>query len=236
MTDPAPSPRVTLTCGSRLLATTGATDRATLTEAIARRLPRDGLSNERVGVRYHLTRATTRLLDSRIVDAALQALDLEVTQPLVTGLSRFRELRRAAGSTLTDPAAPETTVVLLEPCPLVSTHGVEVVVHVDGERVAAVPFSLTLTVELGETSVVVRHGAITEVVAEVGSLSASFTAADLDPPLWTGSAPALSVHLAVQPPVDVPLATPDPVPGVPEPRRTTERPPVPAAVRSFGRG
>jgi hypothetical protein len=76
--------------------------------------------------------------------------------------------------------------------------------------------------ELGETSVVLRQGAVVEVAAEVCSITASLTFADMTPPLWSEEAPKMVVHLAVRPPVDVPLVA------VPAPRRTTERPPVPA--------
>ena len=228
-TDQLP-PRAVLRYGSTVLATTGTTDPAQLATAITRRLPKGGMAGPRLRPRFDLARVTTRLLDSRILDAAVRALDLDVTRPLVDGLTTFQEVRKAAHRTLTEPASREETVVLREPYPVVSTHDTEVVMQVAGEKVATFPFSLTLRMELGETSVVLRHGAVVEVAAEVCSLTASFTFADLTPPLWNTEAPKLVVHLAVRPPVEVPLVA------VPEPRRTTERPPVPGGKRAPRRG
>ena len=220
-------PRVLLRYGTSVLAATGAPETSLLAKRMARKLPKGGVAGPRLRGRFDLARATTRLLDSRILDAAVRALDLDVTRPLVDGLATFQEVRKAARRTLTDPASAEATVILRKPYPLVSTHDTEVVLHVAGEKVATFPFALELRLELGETTVVVRHGAVTEVAAEVCSLTASFTFADLTPPLWTDEAPKLVVHLEVRPPLEVPLAAP--AEGVPAPRRTTERPPVPRA-------
>jgi hypothetical protein len=212
--------------GTTVLAATGSTDSQQLAVAMTRRLPKGGIAGPRLRPRFDLARVTTRLLDSRVLDAAVRALDLDVTRPLVDGLTTFQEVRKAAHRTLTEPASREETVVLREPYPVVSMHDTEVVMHVAGEKVATFPFSLTLRMELGETSVVLRHGSVVEVAAEVCSLTASFTFADVTPPLWAEDAPKLVVHLAVRPPVDVPLVA------VPEPRRTTERPPVPGGGRA----
>ena len=60
-------------------------------------------------------------------------------------------------------------------------------------------------------------------------------AVGVSPPLWEGAAPAFSVHLELRPPVEVPLVGEPEVAdvavqpiGLPVPRRTTERPPVPS--------
>lgn len=221
--------RAVLRYGTSVLAATGSAEPAELAKRMTAKLPRGGVAGPRLRGRFDLTRATTRLLDSRILDAAVRALDLDVTRPLVGGLTTFQEVRKAARRTLTEPASRELTVVLRKPYPLVSTHDTEVVLHVAGTEVATFPFALTVRMELGETSVVVRHGAVVEVAAEVCSLTASFTFADLQPPLWREEAPELVVHLEIRPPLEVPLAAP--AEGVPEPRRTTERPPVPGPDR-----
>lgn len=222
--DDPPAPQDVLSSGTGLLRLTTDLDAAGVTAVMTGRLPRGGLAADRLRGSFDLARATTRLLDGRILEAAVGALDIDVTRPLVEGLARFRELREAARRSRSDPSSPETTVVLLEPHPLSSTHGSEVVMHVQGRPVATFAFELSLRLELGETSVVVRSGAITGVVGEVCSLSASFTASGLSSPLWEATAPKLSVQVAVRPPVEVPLVT---APDVPEPRRTVERPPVP---------
>lgn len=226
-TDQRP-PRAVLRYGTTVLAAAGSADTSQLGGTMTRRLPKGGMAGPRLRPRFDLARVTTRLLDSRILEAAVRALDLDVTRPLVDGLATFREVRAAAHRTLTDPGSMEETVVLREPYPVVSTHDTEVVMHVAGEKVATFPFSLTLRMELGETSVVLRHGAVVEVAAEVCSLTASFTFADVTPPLWEKEAPKLVVHLAVRPPVNVPLVAA--AEAVPAPRRTTERPPVPHGV------
>jgi hypothetical protein len=220
-----PPPRAVLRYGTTVLTATGSGDPQLLAAGMTRRLPKGGLAGPRIRPRFDLARVTTRLLDSRVLDAAVRALDLDVTRPLVDGLATFQEVRRAASRTLTEAASREETVVLREPYPVVSTHDAEIVMHVAGEKVAAFPFSLTLRTELGETSVVLRQGAVVEVAAEVCSLTASLTFADMSPPLWSEEAPKLVVHLAVRPPVPVPLVA------LPMPRRTTERPPVPASSR-----
>src|SRR5829696_2118879 len=138
--------QVVLTSGSGLLAVVGEVDTDALAATMTRRLPDGGLAAARLRGRFDLTRATTALLDSRILEAAVGALDLDVTRPLVGGLARFRELRQAARRTLTDPAAGEATVVLLKPHPLTSTHGTEVVMHVQDQPFATFPFTLTLLV------------------------------------------------------------------------------------------
>ena len=60
-------------------------------------------------------------------------------------------------------------------------------------RLLSFPFVQTLRFEMGKTTAVVRHGAIEEVVCEAAALTASLTLKDLEPPLWQGTAPALSV-------------------------------------------
>jgi hypothetical protein len=91
-------------------------------------------------------------------------------------------------------------------------------------------------VELGKTSVVLRQGAIDEIVAEVLRASALFTLEAYPEPLWKPEPVALpDVHLTVRPAFVVPLVA------IPSPRgpaeaetaqAVTERPPVPTSGRS----
>jgi hypothetical protein len=220
--------RIEVDYGTGLRAVVGGPDPALLQAEVARRLPDGGLAAPRLRERRSFDGAIARLLDSRLFGAAVEAFHQQLGAPLVEGLARFQELRRAARQTLDDPATPEVTVVLLEPYPLSSTQRIDVVLHV-GELSETFAFSQTILLEMGETAAVVRRGAIEEVVCEAAALTASFTAEDLAPPLWRGEAPSVSVHLHVAPPVVVPFSHADEeVPDLPGPRRTTERPPVPA--------
>jgi len=198
-------------------------------------LPPDGLASGRMRSRFDLTRVTYRILDSRILEAAAKSLDQDFAKPLVEWLGTFHNLREAAARTVTG-SDEEELVTLKEPIPFTSTQGTDVVLSVGETRVATISFRLDLTVELGKTSVVLRQGAIDEIVAEVLRASALFTLEAYPKPLWKPEPVALpDVHLTVQPAFVVPLvALPSPRgPAEQETARTvTERPPVPSSGRS----
>ena len=190
-------------------------------------LPPEGAAAPRLRGRFDLTRATWRLLDSRVLAAAAEILDLDVARPLVGWLAGYERLRRAAERS-SAPAGEEVTEVLLPPYPLTLTDHLAVAIRFDGVEVAEVGFGLTVTVKLGETSAVVRGGAIEEVVCEAGHISATLTLDGWQPPLWQPDPVVLPVRLVVRPPIVVPLV---PTPRVADPgtRRSTARPPVPGA-------
>ena len=56
----------------------GGTDLRAVVDSMRRRLPGDGLSTARMRPRFDLTRATYRLLDSRILEAAATSLNQDV--------------------------------------------------------------------------------------------------------------------------------------------------------------
>jgi hypothetical protein len=217
-----PTSLLTLFCGE-----TGA-DAAV--RSMKRQLPADGLATEGVRSRFDLTRATRKILDSRILEAAAKSLEQDAAKPLVEWLGTFHNLREAAARTVTG-TDQEEMVTLKEPTPFSSTQGSDVVLSVGDTKVATISFRLDLKVELGKTSVVLRQGSIEEVVAEVLRASALFTLEAYPKPLWKPEPVALpDVHLTVRPAFVVPLVTlPSPrEPAEQEaPRTITERPPVP---------
>jgi hypothetical protein len=200
-------------------------------------LPSEGMATGRLRSRFDLTRATYKLLDSRILEAAATSLDQDVAVPLVAWLGTFHNLREAAAKTIAEPDEEEL-VTLREPTPFTSTQGSDVVLSVRDTTVATVSFRLDLTVELGKTSVVVRRGAIDEIVADVLRASALFTLESYPEPLWKPEPVALpDVHVAVRPAFIVPLVTlPSPRLAADEgtPRTLSERPPVPGSGRTSG--
>jgi hypothetical protein len=195
-------------------------------------LPSGGLATERLRSRFDLTRATYKILDSRILEAAAKSLDQDAAKPLVEWLGTFHNLREAAARTVTG-TDQEELVTLREPTPFTSTQGTDVVLSVGDTKVATISFRLDLKVELGKTSVVLRQGAIDEIVAEVLRASALFTLEAYPKPLWKPEPVALpDVHVTVRPPFVVPLVTLPSPRGPAEqetPRTVTERPPVPSS-------
>jgi hypothetical protein len=195
-------------------------------------LPSDGLATGALRSRFDLTRATYRILDSRILETAAKSLDQDAAGPVVEWLGLFHNLREAAARTATGPEEEEL-VTMREPVPFTSTQGTDVVLSVGDTQVATFSFRLDLTVELGKTSVALRQGAIDEVVVEVLRASALFTLEAYPKPLWKPEPIALpDVHIAVRPAFVVPLVK------LPSPRAAsdpgtthtmTERPPVPGA-------
>lgn len=198
-----------------------------LVETMARHLPPDGLTAEPMRGRFHLRDATLRLLDSRILKAALESFNQDIAGPLVSGLGAYQRVTEAARETLSSAEQPEVTVVLVDPYPVTWSDRFEVELSVDGDPVAKFPFRLDVGVNLGETSVVVRKGAIEAVVCELFSLAVSFTFADLAPPLWAPEPRPMSARLVLDPPLVVPLPADKEATKVPEPRRATVLPPVP---------
>jgi hypothetical protein len=203
----------------------GETDTDAVVASMKRRLPSDGMAPGRLRSRFDLTGATYKILDSRILEAAAKSLNQDVAAPLVEWLSAFHNLREAAAKTLAG-TEKEVLVTLKEPTPFTSTQGSDVVLYVGDEKVATITFELELKVELGKTSVAVRHGTIEELVCAVFSASASFTLESYPKPLWKPEPVSLpDVHLAVQPAFVVPLVR------VPRPRESAEQPPRRAANR-----
>src|SRR3954452_9293306 len=176
-----------------------------LVETMARHLPPDGLTAEPMRGRFHLRDATLRLLDSRILKAALESFNQDIAGPLVSGLGAYQRVTEAARETLSSAEQPEVTVVLVDPYPVTWSDRFEVELSVDGDPVAKFPFRLDVGVNLGETSLVGRKGAIEAVGCELFSLAVSFTFADLTPPLWAREPLPLPLllHLRPSPPAAV---------------------------------
>jgi hypothetical protein len=208
-------------CPTGVLALIGA-DAGAVRDAMAANLPPGGIASTRLH-RNPLLTATYRLLDSRILAAAVGCLDQDVAKPVAEWLSRYQNLRRAAATTLDDPAATET-VLLKEPHRLAATRTSEVRLTVKGQQIAAFPFTVAITLDLGQTSVTLRNGAIEEVECVAATLAAALSFADVSPPLWERSAPDLELRLPVRPAVHVPLV---PVPRGPAPVAGRPRPPAP---------
>jgi hypothetical protein len=221
-----PTSLLTLFCGD--------SDAEAVVPIMLHQLPSDGLTTGHLRSRFDLTRATYRILDSRILEAAAKSLDQDAAKPLVEWLGTFHNLREAAARTVAG-ADQEELVTLKEPTPFTSTQGSDVVLSVGDTKVATISFRLDLKVELGKTSVVLRQGAIDEIVAEVLRASALFTLEEYPKPLWKTEPVALpDVHLTVRPAFVVPLVTlPSPRgPAEEETERTvTERPPVPSSTK-----
>jgi hypothetical protein len=228
-TEPA-TPRTVLSlfCGD-----TGTDD---VVASMERHLPPDGMATGRVHRRFDLTRATYKLLDSRILEAAAKSLNQDIAAPLARWLGTFQNLREAAAKTGSG-TEDDVLVALEEPTPFTSTQGSDVVLAVGEEQVATIGFQLELTLELGKTSVAVRHGAIEEIVCTVCRASASFTLDGCPEPLWEPEPVALpDLHVPVRPALVVPLVPRPRQPAEqlteqPEARPVTERPPVPGRHR-----
>ena len=193
----------------------GDTDEDAVVGTMTRQLPSEGLTQKSVGRRFDLMRATCKLLDSRILEAAAGALQQDVAAPFVTWLATFQNLREAAAKT--SAGAAGVVVELKEPTPFTSAQGSDVSLYVGEDKVATVTFRLELTMELGKTTATVNHGAIEEIVCAVCCASASFTLEGCPRPLWKPEPVSLpDVHLRVRPALRVPLVP------VPRPRRPQE--------------
>jgi hypothetical protein len=205
----------------------GEADRDAIITTMERQLPDEGIAAGRLGRRFKLARATYRLLDSRILEAAAASLEQDVAKPLVGWLAHFQNLREAAAKTL--GGDDEVAVMLKKPVPFTSKQDVSVSLSVGGDKVATVAFRLELKIELAETSVAVRNGAIEELVVAVCKPSAVFTLEGFPKPLWKPEPIEIpDAHLVVRPPFRIPLVpTPRPAAAELPPQRTAERPPVP---------
>jgi len=211
----------------------GKADHDAIVRTMERQLPAEGIAAGRVGRRFSLARATYRLLDSRILEAAAASLEQDVAKPLVGWLAGFQNLREAAATTLAGD--DEVAVTLVKPVPFNSHQAVSVTLSVRGDKVATIVFHLEVSVELAEVSAAVRHGAIAEVVLAVCRASASFTLDGCPKPLWKPEPMETpDAHLVVRPAFRIPLVpTPSPLPESPEipPQRPAVRPPVPSTVQ-----
>jgi hypothetical protein len=197
---------------------------------MARALPHGGMAAATLPEGRRLATATRRLLDSRILTAAAEILDLDVAKELVACLARLARLREAAARTLADPAEPEVVETLLEPYPLTVTDDLSVELRIDGRAVATIRFHLDVAAALGETSLVVRLGEI-EVVCETLTVTATLTLVGWSTPLWkAGPIELPEVSVALRPPVPVPLLPAPRASSEPGPRRIAGRPPVPGVA------
>src|SRR3954470_24188702 len=210
----------------------GDTDTDDVVASMERHLPPDGMATGRVRGRFDLARATYRLLDSRILEAAAKSLNQDIAKPLARWLGTFQNLREAVAKT-GGGTENDVLVTLGEPTPFTSTQGSDVVLSVGEEKVATIGFRLELTLELGKTSAAVRNGAIEEIVCTVCRASASFTLDGCPEPLWEPEPVALPAPpVAARPDVVVPLVRrPRHAAEQPEARPGTERPPVPGRHR-----
>lgn len=194
----------------------GETDTDAVVVTMARQLPAEGITQGSVGRRFGLMRATCKLLDSRILEAAAGALQQDVTAPFVKWLATFQNLREAAAKTAAGVAG--VVVELKEPTPFTSAQGSDVSLYVGDDKLATVTFRLELTMELGKTTATVNHGAIEEIVCAVCSASASFSLEGCPKPLWKPEPVSLpDLHVRVRPAFRVPLVP------VPRPRQPQER-------------
>src|SRR4051794_31330973 len=128
----------------------GDTDTDDVVASMERHLPPDGMATGRVRGRFDLARATYRLLDSRILEAAAKSLNQDIAKPLARWLGTFQNLREAAAKTGSG-TENDVLVTLGEPTPFTSTQGSDVVLSVGEEKVATIGFRLELTLELGKT-------------------------------------------------------------------------------------
>lgn len=220
-----------LTVPSSVRTITGAVDTRPLVDLMARRLPEGGMAASRIGGDHHLARITWRLLDSRILAAAAEILEVDALRPIASGLADYERVRDAADRTTEAVDSPEATVVLLAPQVLAASHEESVQIVVDGSPAPPVRFCLDVTAKLAGCSVVVRLGQITELACQVLTLSASLQLIGWTPPLWQSPDVSLpEVHLTLEPPVPVPRV-PRPRPSAEDaPRRISDRPPVPGSA------
>ena len=212
----------------------GEADREAILTTMERQLPDEGIAAGRLGRRFSLARATYRLLDSRILEAAAASLEQDVAEPLVGWLASFQNMREAAANTL--GGDDEVAVTLKKPVPFTSKQDVSVSLSVGGDKVATVAFRLELKIELAETSVAVRNGAIEELVLSLYKASASFTLDGCPKPLWKPEPVEIpDAHLVLRPPWRIPLVpTPRPASAEMPPQRTAVRPPVPSRRQQPG--
>lgn len=196
-----------------------------LVPTVAARLPASGLAEPELRKRgFDLLGATYKLLDSRILEAALSCLDQGVARPVAECLARYGDLRTAAAKTLEDPDHREV-VDLWAPAPLTSEQQVGVTLTADGTTVAVIRFQFTLTAQLLKIAAAVTAGAVEELICQTWSLSAELSLESWPTPLWTsGKVQLPDLRLAVRAPIRVPLV---PVPRPPSEPSTARQGRVP---------
>ncbi len=190
---------------------------------LAAQLPPEGLAARQLGRERHLPKAAYRLLNSRIVALAVNFLDQDVAGLVVSGLGRCRALVDAAEDTLARPE-DEVVVHLADPYSITSEQQPYVDVLVDDRPVGRVTFALDVSMELCETSVAVRGGAMTALDCNVCALVATFTHDGWAQPLVERRL-SVPVRLEIRPPVTIPVGPSVPVarPPVPPPRPARAR-------------
>ena len=169
------------------------------------RLPMQGIINSRRINSRALPRATTRLVDNRILAASLQFIDQDADILLVTGLKRAHSLVEAAHTTLTAPGK-EILVTLVESYKVHYKQQPEVALIVDNKEVARVEFDLTALFTMGETAVSVCNGAITAIQCQAGKLTAALAIRG-GSTLLQGSA-SFPLQKQIRPPISIPVIAP----------------------------
>jgi hypothetical protein len=203
-----------------------------LIEAMTAHLPERGLAAVKTGERFHLARPTWRLIDRRILAAAVELLDADVAEPLVACLARLAQVRDAGQRTLDDRDLPEVIETFVPPGPFTVSHGLTVAIEIDQNTAATLRFRLDVTATLGETALLVRRAEILEVACQQLTLDAALVLVGRGQPLWRGEPIEVAdVHLAPDPPVLVPLTAAPSASGLREadepPEPTVEMPPLP---------
>jgi hypothetical protein len=187
--------------------------------ALAAKLPPESVVARQLSRQRHLPKTAYRLLNSRIAALAVEFLDHDVGGIVLSGLSTCRDLVKAAEQSRAHPA-DEVVVHLPGPLRRKAAQKPYVEVLVDDAPVGRVTFDLEITLELGETGVVVRDEHMTSLDCTVCALEITFTVDGWVQPLVTRrlSAP---VRLTLQPPVAIPMGPSVPAarPPVPPPRR-----------------
>ncbi|MFE3292672.1 hypothetical protein [Rhodococcus sp. NPDC059234] len=173
-----------------------------LTGRMRPQVPTTGLVSGRVRSTHPLPRSACRLLDSRVLEAALRFLDQDPHPLLLTGLARYRALTDAARQTLATPGR-DVVVTLATPYRVTSEHHPEVAVIIDGTEAGTVEFDLDVAFEMGETSLAVRKGAIAAVDCVAGSVTLDLSLAQGER-LLHGTR-RFPVHQDVDPPIPIPV-------------------------------
>lgn len=171
---------------------------------MAPNMPRGGIAAVKLSRQRPLPASTYRLLDSRILDAAAQFLDEDISTPLLAGLSKYRALEKAARESLAKPAGADVVVTLIDPYEVTSTHRPYLALVVDDNEIARVTFQVTLEFGMFETSVAIRRGAMERVDCNACALAVTLSLVDWDPPLLQRKL-QLPVRLPVRPPIPIPL-------------------------------
>jgi hypothetical protein len=177
------------------------TSDSALTDRMRPRIPASGLVSDRTRRTHPVPRSAYRLLDARVLAAALRFLDQDPHPLLLTGLARYRALTDAARQTRVAPEK-DIVVTLVEPYRVTSEHHPEVAVLVDGTEIGTVVFDLDITFAMGETSIAVRNGAIGAVDCVAGSVTLDLSLAEGEH-LLHGSRD-FPVHRDVDPPIAIP--------------------------------